>query len=217
MKNYKSFMDKQLPPEDLIADTVSKAKAFMEDKEAAENFVDVESVKDADGAGSARGKKWRYGIAVFITFCMVAGGIWQWNMRVEYVDLVNDFVPDNESSYLKKREDIFGEERNSYLSFDPTYFYVFDKEAEISEVSVGQGKITVQSGTVKLAGNQLLYQITPQKIKGKEVFLGRIGENGEERLYAAFDLGKTHYYLEGNNVEEREMTEYIRKFIQNDK
>ena len=83
---------------------------------------------------------------------------------------------------------------------------MFDKEAEVTEVEVGQGRIVVQTGTVKLAGNQLLYQMKPQNIKGTEVFLGKTAADGEEYLLAAFDLGELHYYLKGEMVSEREMT-----------
>ncbi len=197
--NYKSFMDKQHPSEDLLAETISRVKMLSEEQKLQKWNL----------------RKWRYGIIIFAVICLILTGVWKWNMQVVYPDLVTEFSPDEGSDYLEKRKEEFGEERNSYLNYKSSYLYVFDKEAQVAEVEVGQGRIVVQTGTVKLAGNQLLYQMKPQNIKGTEVFLGKTGADGEEYLLAAFDLGELHYYLKGEMVSEREMTAYIKDLIKN--
>lgn len=217
-QHYKSFMDKQHPSKDLLAQTLSKAKALSED----EQEVKLVGEKDTGRLDSGRNhlykrsqRRWWYGIAVFAVLCLIAGGVWRWNTQVEYTDLAAEFSPDEESGYQEKRNEEFGEERNSYLGYDSSYLYVFDKDAETTEAEVGQGTIVVQTGTVKIAGNQLLYQIEPQNIKGTEVFLGKMGTDEEKCLYAAFDLGDVHYYLEGKKVTEKDMTAYIKDLINN--
>lgn len=197
--NYKSFMDKQHPSEDLLAETISRVKMLSEERKLQKWNL----------------RKWRYGIIIFAVICLILTGVWKWNMQLVYPDLVTEFSPDEGSDYLEKRKEEFGEERNSYLNYKSSYLYVFDKEAEVTEVEVGQGRIVVQTGTVKLAGNQLLYQMKPQNIKGTEVFLGKTAADGEEYLLAAFDLGELHYYLKGEMVSEREMTAYIKDLIKN--
>lgn len=198
-RNYKSFMDKQHPSEDLLAETISRVKMLSEEQKLQKWNI----------------RKWRYGIIIFAVICLILTGVWKWNMQVVYPDLVTEFSRDEGSDYLEKRKEEFGEERNSYLNYKSSYLYVFDKEAEVTEVEVGQGRIVVQTGTVKLAGNQLLYQMKPQNIKGTEVFLGKTTADGEEYLLAAFDLGELHYYLKGEMVSEREMTAYIKDLIKN--
>lgn len=209
-QHYKSFMDKQRPSGDLLAETISKAKILSGEEQglgAVDGSDNRVFIKDAAGTLKWSRRKWQYGLVVFAVFCLISVAVWHWNTRIVYPDLITD------SEYTEKREKEFGEERNSYLAFDPSFFYVFDKNAEKTEVKVGQGSIMVQTGTVKIAGNQLLYQIKSQNIKGTEVFLGKIEDNETEYLYAAFDLEEVHYYLESENVTETEMTSYIKGLI----
>lgn len=217
-QHYKSFMNKQHPSKDLLSETISKAKALSEEEQEGKLRRDL----DAEGSSIwMKGihvwnqRRWQCGIVVFAVICLILTGVWRWNTRIVYPNLVTEFSPDEESDYREKRAEEFGEERNSYLNFNFSYLYVFDKEAEKTEIEVGQGTIIVQTGTVKIAGNQLLYQIKPQNIKGIEVFLGKTESDGEECLLAAFDLGELHYYLKGEMVSEREMTAYIKDLINN--
>lgn len=215
-QHYKSFMNKQHPSDDLLAETISKAKMLSGEEHGlgvGGGSDNRDFFKDADGNLKQRRRKWQYGIVAFIVFCLIAGAVWQWNTRIIYPDLITEFAPDEDSDYTEKREEEFGEERNSYLAFDSSFFYVFDKNAEKKEIKVGEGSIVVQMGTVKIAGNQLLYQIKSQRIKGTEVFLGKIEDSETEHLYAAFDLGEVHYYLESENVTEKDMTAYIKGLI----
>lgn len=216
-RNYRAFMDKQHPSEDLLAQTISKAKKLAEETQESkrtEASGNGDFIPKTDNVLKRSKRKWKCGIAVFAVLCLTAG-LWYWNtqLNIVYMDLVTEFSPDEGSEYENKREEEFGEERNSYLNFEPSYFYVFDKDAERMEVKVSKGSIMVQTGIVKIAGNQLLYQIKPQRLKGTEVFLGKIGSGEEKHLYAAFDLEDIHYYLEGENVTEKEMTSYIKDLI----
>lgn len=215
-QHYKTFMNKQHPSEDLLAETISKAKMLSGEEQglgAGDGLDNRVFLKDADATLKRSRRKWQYGMVAFAVFCLIAGVVWQWNTRIVYPDLITEFSPDEDSDYIDKREEEFGEERNSYLAFDSSLFYVFDKNAERTEVKVGEGNIVVQTGTVKIAGNQLLYQIKSQYIKGTEVFLGKLEDSETEHLYAAFDLGEVHYYLESENVTEKDMTAYIKGLI----
>jgi len=215
-RHYKSFMDKQQPSEDLLSETISKAKTSAREMQESKDSNDGDFMKKTEHILKPGRRKWQYGIAAFVLVCLSACYVWHWNATsgsIKYMDLVVEFSPDEDSDYIDKRKEEFGEERNSYLDYDPTYFYVFDKDAEKTEVKLGEGSVIVQTGAVKIAGNQLLYQIKPQKIKGIEVFLGKMGNKEEKKLYAAFDLGDIHYYLVGENITEREMTSYIRDLI----
>lgn len=202
-ESYKSFMEQQQPSQQLLHDTISKVKVLSE--ETAEEDVRGKRRFVQDGM------KWKYSLAIVALLCLICAGVWKWNTQITYIDLVQEFAPDEDGNYVEKREKQFGEERNLYLkNYDESYLYVFDKDATTEEISVGEGRITVQIGMVELAGNQLLYQIEPQSIHGQEVFLGKTMIDGKTTLLAAFDIGKEHYYLTGVNVTEQEMTSFVK-------
>lgn len=215
-QHYKAFMDKQHPSEDLVVETISKAKKLSENQEKSMPVEDLDNrvpVTRVKGTHRRLWGKYKWGMIALAVICLISGLTWQWNTRIVYPDLITEFSPDENSDYMEKRSEEFGEERNSYKSFNSSYFYVFDKDAQKTEIEIGKGTIMVQTGTVKIAGNQLLYQIKPQNIKGIEVFLGKTGTGEEETLYAAFDLGDIHYYMVSECVTEKEMTAYIKELI----
>ena len=203
--NYKTFMDKQHPSEALIADTISKAKELSAD----DSTEDITYKKRFDGktAGVFGG---RWVAALLVVFCLIAVGVWQWNTGLEYTELAGS--PDLENSNAGQQTG-FGEERNSYLGAEEFDYYVFDGEAQVSDVKVGQGTIKVQIGTVEQAGRQSLYETVPKSVKGHEVYTGKMTAEEQILLYAAFELEGKHYYLEGVSVTEREMTAYIRDLL----
>ncbi|MBQ9984336.1 MAG: hypothetical protein IJP29_07075 [Lachnospiraceae bacterium] len=202
-ESYKSFMEQQQPSQQLLEDAISKTMEFSKEK--------LERNLQGRNKRVQNRVRWQYGLAIVAVLCLVCVCAWKWNTRITYMDLVQEFTPDENGDYIEKREKEFGEERNLYLkNFDESYLYVFDKDATTEEISVGEGRITVQIGMVELAGNQLLYQIEPQTIHGQEVFLGKTTIDGRVTLLAAFDIGKEHYYLVGENVTEQEMTSYVK-------
>lgn len=73
--NYKSFMDKQHPSEDLLAETISRVKMLSEEQKLQKWNL----------------RKWRYGIIIFAVICLILTGVWKWNMQVVYPDLVTEF------------------------------------------------------------------------------------------------------------------------------
>lgn len=205
-ESYKSFMEQQQPSQQLLQDTISKTKALSEGEAEEHSHGRVTALQ--------RSVRWQHGLAIVALLCLICAGVWKWNTQITYMDLVQEFAPDEDGDYIEKREKEFGEERNLYLkNFDESYFYVFDKDAVTEEISVGEGRITVQIGTVELAGNQLLYQIEPQSIHGQEVFLGKTTIDGQVVLLAAFDIGTEYYYLTGVNVTEQEMTSYVKDIL----
>lgn len=202
-ENYKSFMEQQQPSQQLLQDTISKAKALSEEDAEADVRGKIRFVQGS--------MKWQYSLAIVAVLCLICVGAWSRNTPITYIDLVQEFVPDEDGDYAEKREKEFGEERNLYLkNYDEFYLYVFDKDATTEEIRVGEGSITVQIGNVTIAGNQLLYQVEPQMICGQEVFLGKTTIDGKVTLLAAFDIGKEHYYLTGVNVTEQEMTSLVK-------
>lgn len=202
-ESYKSFMEQQQPSQQLLQDTISKAKVLSEEE--------AEEHSHGRRIALQRSVKWQHGLAIVALLGLICAGVWKWNTQITYMDLVQEFVPDEAGDYTEKREKEFGEERNLYLkNYDETYLYVFDKDATTEEISVGEGRITVQIGTVEIAGNQLLYQVEPQIVCGQEVFLGRTTIDGKVTFLAAFDIGKEHYYLTGVNVTEQEMTSFVK-------
>ena len=203
--NYKTFMDKQHPSEALIADTISKAKELSEDNGAED--ISHKSRFNRQTTTMSAGK---WVAALLVAFCLIAAAAWQWNAGLEYTELAGGFVL--EDSNVEQQAG-FGEERNSYLGAEEPDYYVFDGEAQVSDVRVGQGNIKVQIGTVENAGRQSLYETVPKSIKGHEVYTGKMAADEQVFLYAAFELEGKHYYLEGVSVTEREMTAYIRDLL----
>lgn len=201
--NYKTFMDKQHPSEALIADTISKAKELSEDDS------DISHKRRFNGqAATMPSRKWI--AAVLVAFCLIVVAAWQWNTGLEYTELARGTALEDSSV---EQQTGFGEERNSFLGAEEFDYYVFDGEAQVSDIKVGQGTITVQIGTVENAGRQSLYETVPKSIKGHGVYTGKIAADEQVVLYAAFELEGKHYYLEGMGVTEREMTAYIRELL----
>lgn len=203
--NYKTFMDKQHPSEDLIADTISKARELSAEENAEESSRSgrfrSQTVPVFDGKWAA---------AFLAAVCLIIAAVWQWNTGFEYAELTGSYIPNDSNSEQRAG---FGEERNSYLGAEEPDYYVFDGEARVSDVKVGQGTIKIQIGTVEQAGRQSLYETVPKSIKGHEVYTGKIVTGEKVFFYAAFELEDKHYYLEGENVTEREMTAYIRDLL----
>lgn len=203
--NYKTFMDKQHPSETLIADTISKAKELSAD-DGAEDITYKRRFNKRVTAVPSR----QWVAALLVAVCLIAVAAWQWNTRLEYTELAGGTVLEDSGV---EQQTGFGEERNSFLGAEEFDYYVFDGEAQVSDVKVGQGTIKVQIGTVENTGRQSLYETVPKSIKGREVYTGKMAADEQVFLYAAFELEGKHYYLEGVSVTEREMTAYIRELL----
>lgn len=214
-QHYKSFMDKQHPSDPLLKDTICKAKELSE----TESSIDTDTQSTETGKPFSREVKvkghrqlvWRLVFAAVAVFCLLAGGIWSWSIRIVYTDLEAVTVVEN-SEELQNNENV-GDVKNSYLGNIESSYYVFDKNAEISEIETGQGKITVQVGTVLNTGIQALYQTAPEQIKGHKVYLGKYRVDDKELLLAAFVKNDQQYYLEGERVTEKEMTAYVKELL----
>ena len=207
---YKSFMSRQHPSEELIADTVSQMKKISEEGEAGKSIGhDIKGEKTF----LQYARRWKYCAAIFIVVLLIAGGIWHQNTRVIYYNLGNENLSGAENDAESSLEKTFGEERNSYLGLDDSDYYIFDGDAELSEKAIGQGKITIQTGTVKKCGYQPLYRTKPQRIRGQEIYLGKEEICGEMIFFAAFKLQNKYYYLESEHVTESEMTAVIKECL----
>lgn len=214
-QHYKSFMDKQHPSDTLLKDTICKAKELSE----TESSIDIDAQSTETGKPFIREVKmkehrqlvWRLAFAAVAVFCLMAGGIWSRSTRIVYTDLEDVTVVEN-SEELQNNENV-GDVKNSYLGNVESSYYVFDKNAEISEIETGQGKITVQVGTVLNTGIQALYQTAPEQIKGHKVYLGKYRVDDKELLLAAFVKNDQQYYLEGERVTEKEMTAYVKELL----
>lgn len=194
-QNYKLFMDKQHPSDALMEDTIRKAKTLSEQGEIKRKGTQTWSI-----------------LAVSVAvLCIVASGIWRWNTKIVYTDLADGISMEKPevSQGDKNVEDI----KNSYLGNEEVSYYIFDKNAEISELEVGQGKISIQIGDVSNAGLQLLYQTKPEQIMNCMVYLGKYKVDNKELLLAAFEKEDKYYYLEGENVTEKEMTACVKDLL----
>ncbi|MDE5864360.1 MAG: hypothetical protein K2H34_08440 [Lachnospiraceae bacterium] len=210
-QHYKSFMDGQHPSKELIADTVTQMKRISEEGE-----IDKSGEQDKKEAGTFFwyiGRKWRYYAAVFTIALLAVGGVWYQNTQVIYSDLGRETLSGAGRDTKDSQEETFGEERNSYLGLADSDYYIFDGDAELSELVTGQGKVTIRAGAVKNSGYQPLYQTKPQRIRGQEIYLGKEELNGEVILFAAFTLQNRYYYLEGEHVTEKEMTACIKELL----
>lgn len=204
--DYKAFMDKQHPSEALIADTISKARELS----AEESTEEISNRRDSRSRSSlAFAGKWV--AAALLAFCLMIA-VQSQSTDLQYAELDGRGV--SQENGLEIQTD-FESERNSYLGAEEPDYYVFDGEAQVSEIKVSQGIIKVQTGMVERAGRQSLYRTVPESMRGQEVYTGKSITDDRVVLYAAFELEGTHYYLEGRNVTEREMTEYIRKLLKN--
>ncbi|MDE6759649.1 MAG: hypothetical protein K2J90_03095 [Lachnospiraceae bacterium] len=207
---YKSFMNRQHPSKELIADTVSQMKKISEEGEAGKpSGQDIKT----EGIFLQYTRIWKYCAAVCIVVLLIVGGIWHQNTQVIYFNLGKENLSVAERDTEDSQGKTFGEERNSYLGLDDSDCYVFDRDAELSELVTGQGKITIRTGTVKNCGYQPLYQTKPQRIRGYEIYLGKEEISGEMIFFAAFNLQNKYYYLESEHVTESEMTASIKELL----
>lgn len=209
-QHYKSFMNRQHPSKELIADTVSQVKRSSEKgktgKSGDRNIGKTEAVKRNIG-------RWQYCLTAFAIVLLVAGGVWYQKTRIVYFDLAKEVLSDSEHAAKDNQVETFGDVRNSYLGLMDSDYYIFDGEAEQSELVTGQGEVIIRVGAVKNGGYQPLYQMKPQKIKGTEIYLGKEELDGEVIFFAAFALQDKYYYLEGQHVSEREMTACIKELL----
>ena len=210
-QHYKSFMDRQHPSKELIADTISQMKKISEEGELGKSGE--EDIKEAGTLFRYTRRKWQYYAAVFTLVLLMAGGVWYQNTQVIYSDLGKESLSGVGRDAKDSQEETFGEERNSYLGLTDSDYYIFDGDAELSELVTGQGKVTIRAGAVKNSGYQPLYQTKPQRIRGQEIYLGKEELNGEVILFAAFTRQNRYYYLEGEHVTEDEMTACIKKLL----
>lgn len=209
-QHYKSFMNRQHPSKKLIADTISQMKKISEEGE-----TDKSSGQDIKGEGTflQHTARWKYCAAAFIFVLLIVGGVWYQNTQVIYFNLGKENLSVAGRDVKGSQGKTFGEERNSYLGLDDSDCYVFDGDAELSELVTGQGKITIRTGNVKNSGYQPLYQTKPQRIRGQEIYLGKEELDGEVIFFAAFTMRNKYYYLEGEYVTESEMTAGIKELL----
>ncbi|MCM1496868.1 MAG: hypothetical protein NC124_00180 [Clostridium sp.] len=207
---YKSFMDRQHPSKTLTEDTVSMIKDISGERN---NQSTAGGTRRNRAFGRQGGRERLYYAAVLAVLLLIAGGIWRQDRHIIYYDLRADSLSATGDSGTEDLQKSFGEERNSYLGLDETDVYLFDGAAKRSERLIGQGTVTILSGTVKNIGYQPLYQTRPQKIKGTAVYLAKGELDGETVLFAAFAQSDQYYYLEGKQVSEREMTACIRELL----
>lgn len=212
---YKSFMDKQHLSDDLLKDTICKVKALSEAEDViGKDDQGIQTGKSLIMGSRVKGQrksKWSLAFAVVAVFCLLAGGIWKWNDRIVYTHLEDITVVEN-SEELQNNENV-GSVKNSYLGKTESLYYVFDKDAEISEIETEQGSITVQVGSVLNTGIQILYQTAPEQIKGYKVYMGKYRMDNKELLLVAFVKEDRQYYLEGENVTEKEMTACVKDLL----
>lgn len=205
---YKSFMNKQHPSDTLLEQTIIKAKALseMERNSKADEFsVNLAILQNH------RWLNWQLMLVTAAMFCLIAVGIWKWNAQITYTDLTKSAViPNSDNVFYSKG---VGDIRNSYLGKEKTDYYVFDKNAENLVVMAGQGEITVQTSELSDIGLQALYQTTPKKIRGYQVYFGKYVVDNKELLLAAFVKRNRQYYLEGENVTEKEMTACVQDLL----
>lgn len=195
-QHYKSFMDKQHPSDFLIKDTIQKAENLSQ-----------KPVKTT----RAKLCKWQFAVAAAAVFCLLAGGVWKWNSQIVYTDLNTITVTDNpETQY---NQEYVGEIKQSYLGNNEAFSYLFDKNAETSEIQTEHGNISVQVGSVLNAGIQALYETKPNQIKGFKVYLGKFRTGNDDILLAAFVKNDKQYYLEGQGVTEEEMTTAVKDLL----
>ena len=195
-QHYKSFMDKQHPSDSLIKDTIQIAENLSQ-----------KPVKTT----RAKLCKWQFAVAAAAIFCLLAGGIWKMNFHIVYTDLNNITMAEN-SETLQNPGNV-GEIKQSYLGNNESFRYIFDKNAEASEIKTEHGKISVQVGSVLNTGIQALYGTKPNQIKGFEVYLGKFRTGNDDMLLAAFVKKDKQYYLEGQGVTEEEMTTAIKDLL----
>lgn len=205
-QHYKSFMEKQYPSDALMKETISKVDV-LSNEDMTEKQGNVLDDKKRFGI-----PKWnrRFAFAAVLVFCLAVGVIWQ-NTQIQYTDL-SEAVSNEDSKNLMKDKGS-GDAQNSYLGNEEQTYFIFNKNTEVTEITIGKGKIRQQVGEDVSLGLQTLYQTTPEKVKGHEVYLGKFEVDDIELLVAAFEKNGKHYYLEGEMVTEKEMTVYIKRLL----